>query len=204
MATPQFVNVGASTSIDLQSLKAVGEDASDSVFIETLDSNGFMVDTYSWIDYAGDEGDQEAWVDGDYEIVTDVSFEPGQGLWIQGGSAAQAVQSAGKVSRSDLSVQLCSGFTATGNPFPTTVDLQDIIPVGDDVSDSVFIETLDEHGFMVDTYSWIDYAGDEGDQEAWVDGDYEIVTDVTFAPGQGLWVQGGSNTQYLRFPAPEL
>ena len=83
--------------------------------------------------------------------------------------------------------------------------LQSIIPVGDDVSDNVVLQTLDFAGRTVNSYMWINWAGDNGDQEAWVnDETYEVISDVTFEGGAGLCVQGTSTEQSIRFPAPEL
>lgn len=86
----------------------------------------------------------------------------------------------------------------------STVSLESFTPKGDNVSDNVMIQTLDAYGREVATYQWINWAGDSGDQEAWVDGDYSIVEGVSFPAGQGLWIQGSSDSQAIRFPAPEL
>ena len=206
MTTPQFLNVGSSEAMPLQSIKPTGDDTSDNVNIQLLDTYGRTLVTYLWVNWAGDEGDQEAWVDDDeFAIVEGVTFAPGQGLWVTGSSSAQGFQTAGSVGKSDVSVQLTSGATGLGNPFPVAIDLQDIIPQGDDTSDNVNIQLLDTYGRTLVTYLWVNWAGDEGDQEAWVDDDeFAIVEGVTFAPGQGLWVTGSSDSQYLRFPAPEL
>ena len=107
-------------------------------------------------------------------------------------------------SKSDVSVSLRPGAVGIGNPFPVAINIQDILPTGDDTSDNVYIQTLDAYGYTVDNYAWVNWAGDSGDQEAWINDDFEIVTDVEFAPGQGLWVYGSSIEQALRFPAPEL
>lgn len=198
MVTAQFLNIGGTGNTNLQDIIPTGDDTSDNVFIQTLDSAGYTVDNYSWNDWATDKA---CWVDDNYEEVTGVTFTPGQGLWVQGAAATQGLQTAGKVGVADISVTLRAGCTATGNPFPTAVDLQDIIPEGDDTSDNVFIQTLDSAGYTVDNYSWNDWATDKA---CWVDDNYEEVTGVTIEPGAGLWVQGSSSSQYLRFPAPEL
>lgn len=94
-------------------------------------------------------------------------------------------------------------FFNVGND--SAVNLQDIKPTGDNTSDNVIIQTLDAFGNGVAMYNWVDYAGDEGNQEAWIDFEtFQIVTDVSFPPGTGLWVDGSSTGQGLRFPAPEL
>ena len=91
MIVPQFLNVGANTAMPLQSIKPLGDSLSDNVVIQTLTPYGYTESAYMWIDYAGD-GTQEAWVNPDtYEIVTGVTFAPGQGLWIQGSSASQSI-----------------------------------------------------------------------------------------------------------------
>ena len=83
--------------------------------------------------------------------------------------------------------------------------LQSIVPTGDLLSENVVIQTLTPYCYTASAYMWIDYAGDDGDQAAWVDPDtYEIVEGVSFEPGQGLWVQGSSASQSITFPAPEL
>ena len=87
--------------------------------------------------------------------------------------------------------------------------LESIVPVGDGASDTVEIQTLTAGGYTDGDYMWIDYAGEGWDEEGWIDnnaelGDYyPLVTDVTFEPGQGLWVFGQSGLS-IRFPAPEL
>ena len=197
MVTPQFVAIG-SEAMPLQSIQPVGDDTSDAVFIQTLDAGGYTVDSYTWNDWATDK---PCWVNDDYEPIEGVSFESGAGLWVQGAAASQGVQTAGKVGTSDVVIQLLTGFTAGGNPFPTTIDLQDIVAEGEDTSDSVFIQTLDAGGYTVNAYTWNDWAADK---PCWVNDDYEPIEGVSFAPGAGLWVQGASSAQYIRIPAPEL
>ena len=195
---PQFINVGETTILDLQSLKAVGDDASDNVQIQTLDAGGYTVDAYDWNDWAVDE---PCWVDADYTPVTEVSVAPGQGFWVMGSKTAQGLQSAGKVGTSDVVVSLRNGGSATGNPFPVALDLQDIVAEGDSASDNVQIQLLDAGGYTLESYDWNDWALDT---PCWVDGDYNAITGVEIAPGQGLWVMGSSSAQSIRFPAPEL
>ena len=197
MVAPQFLPVDG-VALSLDSLSPTGEGTSDSVEIQTLDAAGRTVTAYTWNDWASDKA---CWVNGDFEPVTGVTFAPGQGLWVSGASTAQGLQSVGKVGSADVLVQLRSGATATGNPFPVSVSLNDIVPEGDGLSDAVEIQTLDAAGRTVDAYTWNDWASSE---PCWVNGDFEPVTGVTFAAGQGLWVSGSSTSQYLRFPAPTL
>ncbi len=204
IATPQFVNIGESENMPLQSIIPQGDDLSDNVFLQTLDAYGRTVNSYNWIDWAGPDSDQEAWADDEGNIIEGVTFAPGQGLCITGSSTDQGIQTAGKVGVNDVVVSLTVGNVIVGNPFPVSIDLQEILPQGDDLSDNVFIQTLDAYGRTVDSYNWIDWAGPDSDQEAWADDEGNIIEGVTFAPGQGLCVTGSSTEQSVRFPAPEL
>ena len=198
LVSSQFVNIGDTVDMPLQSLIPTGEDTSDNVQIQTLDAYGYTVDSYDWNDWAADT---PCWVDGDYTPVENVSFAPGQALWVMASDASQSLQSAGKVSKSDIVVQLRKSGTLVGNPFPVEIDLQDILAGGADASDNVQVQILDAYGYTVVSYDWNDWAADEA---CWVDGDYSPVENVKIAPGQGLWVMGSSTEQFLQFPAPAL
>ena len=200
MLTPQFVAVNGASTIALEELVPVGDDidTDGAINIQTLTAGGVTIDTYQWIDWGSPKG----WCDDTYTPVEGVTFAKGAGLWVQGASTGAGIQSAGKVGVDDVVVQLRQGFTATGNPFPTGVALQDIIPEGEniDTDGAINIQTLTAGGVTIDTYQWIDWGSPNG----WCDDTYTLVEGVTFAPGQGLWVQGSKSTEYLRFPAPEL
>ena len=202
MLTPQFIQVDGTSSIALEDLKPTGSEiATDGeINIQLLDAYGRTTAMYSWIDW---DGEPTGWCNGDFEVVEGVTFDAGQGLWVGGTSANAAIQSAGKVPTSDAVVQLRNGSTATGNPFPTTVDLQDIVVEGKDIATDgeINIQLLDAYGRTTAMYSWIDW---DGEPTGWCNGDFEVVEGVTFNAGQGLWVGGTTTTQYLRFPAPEL
>ena len=67
------------------------------------------------------------------------------------------------------------------------------------------LNKLDDHGYVIATYTWSDAGGEGWDTpDVWVDDDNNIIDNVNFAPGEGLWVGGTSTSQYLNIPAPEL
>ena len=204
MLTPQFLNVANSNAMPLEKLVPVGEsvDADGGISIQTLDAGGVTVDMYQWINWPADG--IVGWCDDEWNVVSGVTFAPGAGLWVTGTGSGAAIQSAGAVGTADVQVQLRSGATATGIPYPTTVALQDIVPAGDSVNTDggITIQTLDAGGVTVDMYQWINWPADG--IVGWCDDDWNVVDGVTFAAGQGLWVTGDSSGAYLRFPAPEL
>ena len=198
MVVAQFLNVGGNSEIPLQSILATGNDASDNVQIQTLDAFGYTVNAYDWNDWANENA---CWVDADWNPIEGVTVKPGQGLWIMGSASTQGVQISGQVGNSDVIVTLRAGGTPTGNPFPLSIDLQDIIAEGTEASDNVQIQTLDAFGYTVNAYDWNDWANESA---CWVDADWNPVSGVEIQPGQGLWVMGSNGEQTIRFPAPEL
>ena len=198
--TPQFLAIGENTFIALQTLLPVGDDVDTdgNIQIQTLDAYGRVDKSYQWIDW----GDPTGWCDEDWNLVEGVEFTPGQGLWVLGTSEGASIQVSGQVGINDLAVQLQNGGTVTGNPFPVSVNLQDILLSGDDVDTdgNIQIQTLDAYGRVDKSYQWIDW----GDPTGWCDEDWNLVEGVEFTPGQGLWVLGTSEGANLTFPAPEL
>lgn len=197
LVTAQFTGIGG-TSAPLDALSAIGDEASDNVALSTVDEFGTAIDTYTWNDWAATT---PCWVNDSYEPVTGVTVTPGMAFWVGGSSNSQGVQSAGEVGVEDVVVSLRSGYTLVGNPFPVSIALQDVVAGGDEAADNVALSTIDEFGTAIDTYTWNDWAAAE---PCWVNDSYEPVEGVTFAPGEGLWAGGSNNSQYVRFPAPEL
>lgn len=208
MVTSQFTGISANRNFALESFKAVGDDVSDGVLIDVLDEFGGLTKQYIWINYGGESGEEEMWVDGEtYEApVEPVAFAPGQVLWVEAQSGSQGLQSSGQVAVDDAVVQLCNGATMAGNFTPVPLALSDILPSGEDVSDGVLIDVLDEFGGLMKQYVWINYGGESGEEEMWVDGEtYEAPTEaVVFNPGQGLWIEAQSDAQFVTFPGVEL
>ena len=184
----------------MQSLKPVGDDVDTDggIVLQTLDAAGRSGTSYQWIDW----GEPTGWCDDEWNLIEGVTFAPGQGLWTLGTSDGASIQSAGQVSAADILVQLQNGGTVTGNPFPISVALQDIVPVGADVDTDggIVIQLLDAAGRSGTSYQWIDW----GEPTGWCDDEWNLVEDVTFDPGQGLWVLGTSDGASLQFPAPKL
>ena len=196
----QFANIGTAEAMPLEALTPTGADT-EGVEIQTLTALGYTDKFYTWNTWMYET---PCWVDGDGAPVEGVTFEAGAGLWVQGSSTAQALQSAGKVSKTDAVVQLRNGATAAGNPFPVELDINDILPEGKDSTvdlEGVEIQTLTALGYTDKYYTWNTWMYES---PCWVDGDGLPVEGVKFAPGAGLWVQGSSDKQFIRFPAPEL
>ena len=206
---PQFAGVAsADGSFDLQTITC-SDNASDAVSFSILNDVGLNGDSYFWVNWYDPDEDGETescWVDGNFEKVTDYTLQPGEALWVQAETTDQLFQSAGRVNTSDVAVQLRSGSILTGNPFPVTLDLQDIT-CSDNCSDAVSFSILNDIGLNGDSYFWVDWYDPDEDgvtESCWVDGEFEKVKDFKVTPGMGLWVQAENSDQYITFPGVEL
>ena len=201
MTSAQFTDVASSDgSISLSAIKptaATEVDMGYLVEIQILDNAGYTTeDSYLW---NGTEWEAATGAD-----VSTITFAPGQGLWVMSSvGEAAGLQSSGKVGTSDVDFALDDdyGAAAIGNPFPTAIALNDIVPiVGEEVDAAYLIEIqiLDNAGYTTEnSYLW---NGTEWEAASGAD-----VSTIKFAPGQGLWVMSSiGEAASLRFPAPEL
>ncbi len=202
--TPQFVDVGNEKIISLNSIVATGFDSLYNVSIKTLDNVGRKVKEYQWVDYAGESGEELGWYETTDGWVTDVTLSPGDALWVEGSNDAQGFQSSGAVCLKDMFVQLQSGATLCGNPFPITISLDDIYAEGEDSLYNVSIKTLDNVGRKVKEYQWVDYAGESGEKLGWYETTHGWIKGAKVEAGEGLWIEGSNSKQIIAFPAPEM
>ena len=84
------------------------------------------------------------------------------------------------------------------------VDIQSIIPTGDNIdAGDVNIQTLDAFGRTENMYTYYGEGEfDDGAAAGWYTDDG--LANVSFEPGQGLWVASPDTPTSLQFPAPEL
>ena len=206
LIAPQFEDVGGG-KFSIGNLKPTGSDLYGNVAITQIDSFGGALAQYVWSDCGGKEWNiPDVWVDNENNVVTDVSFLPGEALWTQASSSSQNLQSSGQVPVADAVVQLRHGFTLAGNAYPIMVKVNDLLPSGNDLYGNIAITIIDSFGGAVEQYVWSDCGGVNWDiKDVWVDGENNVVDNNSeIGPGQGLWVQASSDAQFLTFPAPEI
>ena len=105
----------------------------------------------------------------------------------------------------DGSIGLVPQFLGVGSA-DGSIDLQSI-KCNDAASDSVSLKILDNIGIGGDSYFWVNWYDPDGtgnSESCWVDGAFEKVEGFTIQPGQGLWVSGASEDQYITFPGVEF
>jgi len=195
LVSAQFLPI-TGEGYDIQKIVAAGDDVESYVSLQTLTAGGKANETFTWDTWMF-VTDKPAWID-DVGIATR-TFAPGEALWVQGKSG-YTIQTSGEVGTADVVVNLVNGNVAIGNPFPVGVDIQDIVATGDDVESYVSLQTLTAGGKAKETYTWDTWMF-VTDEPAWID-DVGVAT-RTFAPGEGIWVQGKAGYT-LRIPAPTL
>ena len=205
MLTASFVNVaGSDKGIDLYDLVAGGTYSAGDITVQTLNSDGTANKIYTYMKPR--RGDTWFWQDlltSETIAEGSVVFKPGQGLWISGVDGAQLTNS-GAVSTDDNAIALCNGFVATGNMTPVAIDLTSLVAGGTYSAGDITVQTLNSDGTANKIYTFMKPR--RGDTWFWQDlltSETIAEGDVTFAPGQGLWISGVDGAT-LTFPGPTL
>ena len=185
--------------IDLADLKVTGYDADEGtdsdVEIQTLDEYGRTARSFSWKDFTSKKGTWYGWYEDGEDLVEsgDVTFQPGEGLWVYCSDDGFGLQSAGAVPQSDVSVELQQDGLTIANPTPVNADLALSKITGydeDDGTDSdVELQTLDEYGRTARSFSWKDFTSKKGTWYGWYEDGEDLIYegDVEILPGRGLW-----------------
>ena len=197
----QFVAVSGD-GLNIQDIKVVGyegETAGD-VDIQILDRLGRMSEQYFWVDLPDDE--IYGWLDGDDELV-DVTFAPGEGLWVNAPNSDYKIQTSGQVPTKDITVALRDGFKMVVNQVPVSINIQNLSITGyvGETAGDVDIQFLDRLGRMTDQYFWVDLPDD--DIYGWLDGDDEMA-EIEINPGAGLWINAPSAEFSIVIPGVTL
>ena len=197
--TPTFEGVGTDR-INIQDIKPIGDDVDGdgAINLQTLAPDG----TAGTIGLAWyDDGTDSGWYDM-YDETPDVYFSKGDAFWIDFPNSTTKLSIAGEVRNAPIDYPLVQGATAVGNPYPVAINIQTIIPVGDDVDGdgAINLQTLAADGTAGEIgLAWYDDGTDSG----WYDMN-DDTPNTMIQPGEGLWVDSPNNTTSLRFPGFSL
>lgn len=206
-----------SGTMDIQDVSVTGYegDFGGQVYMQTLTPNGYTSATYTWVDLSADPDDPDSeafygWYDENDEKVSK-TINPGDGFWTASDDINYKIRSAGKVVTASVAIQLGDeGCTMIANPYPTSVNIQDVAVTGyeGDFGGQVYMQTLTPNGYTSATYTWVDLAADPDDPDSeafygWYDENDELVTKTIIA-GEGLWTASDSADYSVVFPALNL
>ena len=197
--TPMFEGVGTDV-INIQDIKPVGDnvDGEGGINLQTLTATGTAGDVQlAW----WDDGTDSGWYD-ENDDTPDAMIAKGQSFWISFPDATTKLNIAGEVRNASVDIPLNQGFTAIGNPYPVAINIQTVIPIGDDVDGEggINLQTLTATGTAGDVQlAW----WDDGTDSGWYD-ENDDTPATMIQSGEGLWVSSPNATTSLRFPGFSL
>ena len=203
-----FDDIGTA-GMDIQNIKPVppdGEDlASGDFVIQIYGDTGAIQTSYMYVLGEDiDDGYPDGWYEEDWETIVDKTFATGEAFNLSMAVEGASLQYAGQVNGEETLVPVRKNLSAQGNIRPTSVDIQDIIPV---VGES---DTLESGDFVIQIYgdtgaiqtSYMYVLGediDDGYPDGWYEEDWETLVVKTFAAGEGFNVSA-AKAGYLKFP----
>jgi len=219
MYTPMFAGIG-DAQYSIQDIQPVGTKVPDgssianAITLVKLTSEGLGDGyTYWWMDYYDDDDEEDyyGWRRPGSMALATISFKAGEAFWMKmPTTAACTLQFNGEVRKGDIYMLLKQGNTAVGNPTPVTINVTDIVPVGENIPDgsaaskAITLVKLTSEGLGDGyTYWWMDYydEDDEEDYYGWRRPGSGTLCNMTLAPGEGIWVKCPNNSTSLKFPA---
>ena len=204
-----FDQIGvAGGALDIQKLIPVdgeGDYVGDgAVNVQFLSPLGVKLSSYAY--YGKDEYDDDmpaGWYDEMEDELAVYSFDSAEGFMVLSSEACN-FQYSGEVNQAETDVPFRKDLSPQGNIRPTTVDIQDIIPVdgeGDYIGDgAINVQFLSPLGVKLQSYAY--YGKDEYDDDmpaGWYDEMEDELAVYTFGPGEGFMLLAGQ-AGYLRFP----
>ena len=219
MYTPMFAGVG-DAEYSIQDIKPVGSvvpDGSSSakaITLQKLTATGGMDGyLYYWMDYYDDDDEETyyGWRRPGSGALALITFKAGEAFWLKMPTTANCtLQFNGEVRKGNSYILLRQGNTAVGNPLPVTINVTDIVPVGDNIPDgssstkAITLQKLTATGGMDgNLYYWMDYYDDDDEETyyGWRRPGSGTLCNMTLAPGEGVWVKCPNATTSLQFPA---
>ena len=134
---------------------------------------------------------EAGWYDEDTEELAEYDFSSGEGFQVYGNSACN-FQYSGEVNMAETDVPFGQYLSMQGNVRPSSVDIQDIIPVdgeGEYIGEGeVNIQFASAFGVLEAAYSY--YGPKELNKKqtvaGWYDEDTEELAEYSFAAGEGF------------------
>ena len=194
--------------LDIQKLLPVDSEGDyigdGAVNVQFYSNLGAIQGQYAY--YGKDEYDDDTpagWYDEEEDELAVYSFASGEGFDISTTEVCN-FQYSGEVNMAETDVPFRQFLSAQGNIRPSSVDIQDIIPVdgeGDYIGDgAVNIQFYSNLGAGLAAYAY--YGKDEYDDDTpagWYDEGEDELADYTFTAGEGFKIYA-TQSGYLRFP----
>ena len=217
MAGASFVSVG-SEALDIQDIVPQGDNAEGGTWIKWWDpvAKKYSANVYYVYEMYDPETDatlpnSQGWADADWYPI-EKTFAPGEGFWFQAANDNVKIVVSGQVDQPTtqyLSLPLTKGAQRmVQNPFPTDLDIQDIVLDGDNAEGGSWIKWWDPVAkkYGANVYYVYEMYDPETDatlpnSQGWADADWYPI-EKTFSVGDGFWVQSANDGVDISFPNP--
>ena len=157
--SPTFRTVG-DDGVKLQAIKLVGDNVTEYADnLQILDEGGAINENYYWQECDGEYG----WVIENGSELSDRVIDKGVCVNIYTENDDVEILFSGEVSSVGYSATSICGFNFVGNSNPTSIDIQDVKVLGDNVTEYADnLQILDEGGAILENYYWQEVDGTYG------------------------------------------
>ena len=192
---------GVSATLDIQDLKLQGVPGDGSDVIWVLDSDGIVTgDTYYWFSKEITGAATDFW-SADGETPLKRPIVSGEGFYVYTESEEASVMVSGSVKIGNYSKNLIPGYNLTGNFSPIAQNIQNLTLSGVPGDGSDVIWVLDSDGIVTgETYYWFSKDVTGADKDFW-SADGENPLDLTFEPGEGIYLYTEATDAKINLPA---
>ena len=192
---------GVSSTLDIQDLKLQGVPGDGSDVIWVLDSDGIVTgDTYYWFSKEITGAETDFW-SADGETPLKRPIVSGEGFYVYTESEEASVMVSGSVKIGNYSKNLIPGYNLTGNFSPIAQNIQNLTLSGVPGDGSDVIWVLDSDGIVTgETYYWFSKDVTGADKDFW-SADGETPLDLTFEPGEGIYLYTEATDAVINLPA---
>ena len=192
---------GVSATLDIQDIKLQGVPGDGSDVIWVLDSDGIVTgDTYYWFSKEITGAATDFW-SADGETPLKRTIVSGEGFYVYTESEEASVMVSGSVKIGNYSKNLIPGYNLTGNFSPIAQNIQNLTLSGVPGDGSDVIWVLDSDGIVTgETYYWFSKDVTGADKDFW-SADGENPLDLTFEPGEGIYLYTEATDAKINLPA---
>ena len=204
-----FQTVGYNT-FQLNTLKVSntsgGNVGTGTCVINTIDENGATLATYSWKSAGRQPNLTWGWYEGTTKLSDDVVFARGVGMLFTAQNDGDKLLSSGEVDLSGISFgSTVKGLNVIANPYPVSVKINTLAVKsatdGNVGTGTCVINTIDENGATLATYSWKSAGRQPNITWGWYNGTTKLDDTVVIKPGQAILFTASNAGDKLIFPA---
>ena len=204
MITPTFQNVDGS-EYKLQDIVVVGDNVTGDgdVVIQIMSDQGEWIGEYDWFTVDGWGSEKDGWYSAGDEEDADVTLKSGQAILVSCDNEDVSFQVSGQVADGSRNAVFV-GYTMSGNSSPVEIDLQDLIPQGENITGDgdIVIQVMSAQGEWIGEFDWFTVDGWGSEKDGWYTAGDEEYADLKLPPGASVLVSCDNEGVEFTVPSP--